>query len=943
MLTLGPLAFANAAALWALLTLPLIWWLLRLTPPRPERVSLRPVRFLLDLVSKEETPHKTPWWLMLLRIALVALVIIALARPQLVPEVTAEVSGDGPVLVIIDDGWASATRWHSMANAATGILDKAAEAGRTVVLATTTRRSSPQTLEPQPADEAARDVAALSPQALEPDRMSLASRLKDSMISTEARLEIIWLSDGLDYGEADTFAEQLGTLANGSARVTVYLPSAHDIPVALGTPEQSGNGLHFSIARAGDSASEAREVVVRALAANGRNLGEVRVEFAAGENYATGELRAPLQIRNEIARLEIAGSRSAGSVFLVDDRWRRKTIGLVGGGPAGQAQPLLDQLYYVDRALEPYAERIRTDEGTSSAQALQLTEHGVSMLVLADVGSLNPDDARAIHAWIERGGVLVRFAGPRLSGGRDDLLPVSLRGGDRALDGALTWSEPQSIAPFSEESPFAGLEVPEGVSVTKQVLAEPRGDLTDRTWARLADGTPLVTGAPYGNGHIVLFHVTANADWSNLPLSGLFVQMLQRVLDLAPIAGAAEMAITERDSARAGAAFVPVRTMDGFGDLGEPPGHAQPVPASAIDTAQPSAAHPAGFYRRGGEERALNISVLDPRLQTIQALPGNVTVAGYTPGTAVSLAGPILATAFGFLLADFLIVLAISGSIASLRSRFAATAPLVVLALASFAHQGTLAAQEDFSQEEQFAMMATFDTRLAYVLTGNERVDNISRAGLEGLNQALIRRTAVEPASPIGVDVERDEVLFFPLLYWPVLADAEPLGQEALARVDMFLKTGGTILFDTRDHQTALPGIDSAGTSALRRLIGPLDIPPLEPVPPDHVLTKAFYLLQTFPGRYAGGDLWVEVADAGIPQDSANYDRVSTVIIGSNDYAAAWAIDAGGQPKFATTPGGNRQRELAYRTGINIVMYALTGNYKADQVHVPALLERLGQ
>jgi len=155
------------------------------------------------------------------------------------------------------------------------------------------------------------------------------------------------------------------------------------------------------------------------------------------------------------------------------------------------------------------------------------------------------------------------------------------------------------------------------------------------------------------------------------------------------------------------------------------------------------------------------------------------------------------------------------------------------------------------------------------------------------------------------------------------------------------MKNGGTIFFDTRDNNgdmTDFTGQPTPSVLALRRLLSHLDIPPLEPVPPDHVLTKAFYLLQTFPGRWADGRLWVEASDG-----RARADGVSSIIIGSNDYAAAWAVDSSGRPMFPAVPGGERQREFAYRTGVNLVMYALTGNYKADQVHVPALLERLGQ
>jgi hypothetical protein len=179
----------------------------------------------------------------------------------------------------------------------------------------------------------------------------------------------------------------------------------------------------------------------------------------------------------------------------------------------------------------------------------------------------------------------------------------------------------------------------------------------------------------------------------------------------------------------------------------------------------------------------------------------------------------------------------------------------------------------------------------------------------------------------------------------PREADLSP---QAVTKLVTYMKNGGTILFDTRD-QTLGPsrGANSPGEVTLKRLTAKLDLPPLQPIPSAHVLTKAFYLLQNFPGRWDGGRVWVESLpppdpDAG-PEPARGGDGVSPVIIGSNDWAAAWAVDASGRPLVDVSPGGEEQREQAVRFGINVVMYALTGNYKTDQVHVPALLERLGQ
>jgi hypothetical protein len=237
------------------------------------------------------------------------------------------------------------------------------------------------------------------------------------------------------------------------------------------------------------------------------------------------------------------------------------------------------------------------------------------------------------------------------------------------------------------------------------------------------------------------------------------------------------------------------------------------------------------------------------------------------------------------------------------------------------------------------------------VLTGDPKVDEIAAAGLTGVSEKLWQRTSIEPMMPIGVDIERDELAFFPFLYWPISASQQQPSAEAYARLNQYLRTGGMILFDTRDADVAAFGGATPEGQALQLIASGLDIPPLEPMPTDHVLTRTFYLLQDFPGRHARGGVWVEAApmaaaeaEEGMPFRNLN-DGVTPVVIGGNDWAAAWAVDDIGVPLLPVGRGmaGERQREIAYRFGVNLIMHVLTGNYKSDQVHVPALLERLGQ
>jgi hypothetical protein len=470
--------------------------------------------------------------------------------------------------------------------------------------------------------------------------------------------------------------------------------------------------------------------------------------------------------------------------------------------------------------------------------------------------------------------------------------------------------------------------VPADVTVDRQVLAEPSVDLAAKTWAQLSDGTPLVTGEKRGKGWLVLVHTSANTAWSNLALSGLFVDMLRRLVQLGQgMAGTGEGVLP------------PWQTMDGFGRLGPPPAAAQPVPAADLVKIAAGPDHPPGFYGTDEAHRALNLSGSVTGLIEFGALPRDVLREGYVRAPEIDLRPALLGAALLLALIDILVGYGLRGLL-----RLPGAAGAGVLLLALFFHAGASAQSKPVTPHpetpgpDRYTIEATAELRLAYVRTGDAETDQISRAAMVGLGNVLSRRTAVEAGDPMEVDVETDEMIFFPLIYWPITTAEKPLSTQAAERVNRYLATGGTILFDTRDEGGGGGNFGLADTAdRLQTLLAGVKVPPLVQIPPDHVLTKSFYLMQDFPGRWVGGPLWVE------PVEDRVNDGVSTVILGSNDFAAAWAVDAQGFPSFAVVPGGEPQREQAYRFGVNLVMYALTGNYKADQVHVPAILERLGQ
>lgn len=940
MLSLGSLAFATPWVLLGLIAVPAIWWLLRISPPMPKRVRFPAIRLLVGLTQEQETPAHTPLWLLLLRSLIAIVIVAALANPLWNPATST--GGAGPLLIVVDNGWAAASHWRQRSNTLSNLIANAKRDDRLVMVAGTAPTTTPTSLDYATPSDAAAFARALSPLPLAPDRAELLTRLKTTP-ALKRKPQIIWLSDGLDYGHADDFAKGLDELASG-ASVELIEPQPEERALALTPPAIEGDAFTATVLRAPDNTM--RSGNVHALSAEGAVLGSAPFTLDPREAEAKASIKLPLDLRNKVARLEIAGETSAGATSLIDERWRRRTVGIVSGSQVSEGQRLLSDLYYLDRAISPYAViRHANSDDAGKSQIAELLSSPLSVLILADIGNLTMTDRQALTQWVENGGVLVRFAGPKLASlgqvlSSDQLMPVPLRMGGRELGGALSWTTPQHLAPFDASSPFAGLAVPHDVTVTRQVLAEPTIDLGQHTWARLEDGTPLVTAAKRDKGLVVLFHVTANTSWSNLPLSGLFVDMLRRVIAMSQGVNTAETKSNETDTT-----LSPVRTLNGFGHLGSPPPMATPISAAKFDETPAGPHHPPGFYGPSDDPRALNLIGTATKLATLGALDNIATRHAYAKTAEVELRPFLLALGLILIIIDGIAALYVTGlfDATPIRRRRRLNLLPVVAAIVTASLLIHIPSARADESSNNFALEAATKTRLAYVLTGDDNVDTISRAGLEGLSQVLRTRTAFDAAPPIGVNIAKDELAFFPLLYWPMTAGQENLSPETLARINTYMEHGGTILFDTRDQDKALNGVTGPGQLTLQRLIGKLDLPTLVPVPSNHVLTKSFYLIQNFPGRWAGGTLWVENGDAlRDAQGGRSNDGVSAIIIGSNDYAAAWAIDDAGRPMFPCEPGGERQREQAYRFGVNLVMYTLTGNYKSDQVHVPALLQRLG-
>lgn len=929
MWTIGPLGFTAPLLLLGLIALPILWLILRAVPPAPIRRRFPGVALLLGLKDDETETDKTPWWLLLLRMAAIAAAILAFAGPVLNPQ--SREAGSGPLLIVADATWADTRDWPRRAERLAQLVEEAGRDGRPVAVVQLT--DAPVAPVFQSAASWGPRLPGIEPRAWGPDFTGWAGALPEGEFST------FWLSDGLEHSGRGALLAAL----QARGQVTVF--ESPRVTVALRPARFEDGAVQITVLR-----EPAGEATTLDLSARGpdpagieRELARVAVAFDAGAAEAEVALSLPPEIRNRLTRFELAGIRSAGAVSLTDDSLKRRKVALISGqAGAAEGLQLLSPTHYLRQALEPVAELI---DGTLGDVILANPD----VIVLADVARLAPAEQDAMLDWLDGGGLLLRFAGPRMAASdvsrdqEDPLMPVRLREGGRTVGGAMSWGEAKALAPFREGTAFFGLEVPADVLVTAQVLAQPDPQLADRTIATLADGTPLVTRKPVGQGQVVLFHVTANAEWSSLPLSGLFVQMLERLAvstrPLAPEAGDL-----------AGRTWTPQVVLDARGvpgDAGDRPGVEGEALAAAL-AAGPGVDLPPGLY--AGDDRRIALNVIGPETALVPAAwPAGIAREGMEAAPERSLKGLALGMGLVLLMVDVIAALAVSGRLAGGLGRGAAVVLAGFLLVEDARAQDAPVTPDSDPAADLAAIEATNSVRLAYVITGDAQVDRVSRAGLTGLGLRLFERTTIEPEAPIGVNIETDELAFFPFLYWPITANQAAPSAATYARLNRYLRTGGMILFDTRDGDLSGTGT-TPEARRLQAIAAPLDIPPLEIVPEDHVLTRTFYLLQDFPGRHNSQALWVEAAPAdaqaaeGMPFRNLN-DGVTPVVVGGNDWAAAWAVDDRGAAMFPVGRGfaGERQRETAVRFGINLIMHVLTGNYKSDQVHVPALLERLGQ
>ena len=220
-------------------------------------------------------------------------------------------------------------------------------------------------------------LAGWHPEPWPVDRAAAAKLLSE--VPKGAR--VIWLTDRVaDSQQAIDAARELGQKLAEIGPLRVLADEAASLPPVLRPPDSSAASLTMKVDRPAPGPAASREV--RAVGPNGEVLGQVPASFAEGATYAHATFDLPLELRNRIARLDLSPAAGIGGTILLDERWRRRAVGLIGSRQDVSEEPLLSELFYIERALAPYAE-----EHAGPLQALLKTP--LSMIVMPDTGKID--------------------------------------------------------------------------------------------------------------------------------------------------------------------------------------------------------------------------------------------------------------------------------------------------------------------------------------------------------------------------------------------------------------------------------------------------------------------------------------------------------------------------------------------------------------------------
>ena len=892
------IGFSNFYALFGLLLTPIIWFIVKSFPPIPKSYNFSSF-FLLDKIDYEAPKNeKTSLWLVIFRMFLFILIVLLFSKPFLKSHSSVSNEKYEKYVIVADIGWSMAKDWNKFKELVLKIGQEA-EKNKKRILFFHSNLNTYKDLKIFKTNYALNNyLENLSPLPLQFEKGSLDKLIQDKSIFKNSKIFIV--SSKFDFNNFSDYYKKFSLIKNNSNNY--YYINPLETILIIKSLKVYKSKITCEVSRLGKNSFK-QEFFLNIETINNEVVYRETHSIKENENNKIINLSFPNEIFNQIKSLKIVGQNHAGAKYYFDDFSKKKNIAILSDNESFQESPLLSPIYYLKKSLD-------SEHNIKIQKIDNIINQNYSTIIIAETEKIPNAFNKKLNDWLLEGGTLIRFSGNRLVEKKSNFLPFQhTYSRVRNIEGQLTINKKLFIADFEKDSIFQGLSIPKDITVNKQLIFDTFPKQV-KVLAKLNDNTPLVSMIKYGNGEIILFHIGANNDWSNLPISSLFPDMINRVLLFSKNYNSSNFKNLNLN-----------KEIDGFGNLGSPKKIITIDSLNKLRTVKPTFNKPPGQYENNQISIALNLATNINQYQTENT--NNSSLSNYSFKKTRDLSSTILKIILTMFILDILITIMIKNNVNFFKI-FVKRKNLLVFILFFF----TLIKLDSLSASE---------TLLAYIKVEDTQINNISKSGLEKIRNLLITRTSINPKGVIGVDVNNDYIYSYPFIYWPLTKNLLSIKKPEIIKIKNYLDNGGIFFFDIIGFSRKNLNLKDKKFKKIRNFLNEIGANELSIIPKGHTLTKSFYLLDKFPGKWDNRILFIENSNLQYK------DGVSSIILGFNDWAKAWAVDNNNLPLFPVVPGGERQRELSYRFGINIAMYALTGNYKSDQIHSKSILKRLSK
>ena len=892
------IGFSNIYALFGLLLIPIIWIIVKSFPPVPKSYNFSSF-FLLDKIEHDAPKNeKTPLWLVIFRIFFFILIVLFFSKPFIKNNSSVTDEKYEKYLIIADTGWSMAKDWHKFKELIQEISQEA-EKNKKEILFFHSNLNTYKDLKIFDTSFALSNyLENLYPQPLQFTKGSLDKLMQDESIFKKSKVFIV--SSKFDFQNFNTYYKKFNLINNYSNNY--YFINPLDTVLIINNIKVTQDEIICEVLRLGKNNFK-QNFFLNVETINNEIIYRNKHSIKENENNKIINLSFPTEVFNQIKSIKIVGQNHAGAKYYFDDFSKRKNIAILNDNEFYKESPLLSPVYYLKKSLD-------SKHNIKVGKIDNIIKQEFSTIIIPETGKILNEHNKQLNDWLLKGGNLIRFSGNSLVQEKSNFLPSQdTYSRIRNIEGQLTINNKLFISNFEKDSIFAGLQIPQDIIINKQLIFDTYSKQVN-VLAKLNDNTPLVSMKKFGEGKIILFHIGANNDWSNLPISSLFPDMLNRVLLFSKNDNSSNLKNLNLN-----------KEIDGFGNLVLPKKIVTLDSFDKLETVKPSYNTPPGQYENNQISIALNLSTNINQHQSEKIYTS--MLSDYSFVSTKDLSSSILKIILTMFILDILLSIMIKNNLNFSRI-FANRNNLLVIVLF-------------FITFIKLDNISASDTFLAYVKIKNSQINNISENGLETIRNLLITRTSINPKGVIGLDIKSDNIYSYPFIYWPLTKNLLSIKKPEIIKIKNYLDNGGIFFFDIIGFSRKNLNLKEKKFQEIRKFLNEIEANELSIIPKGHTLTKSFYLLNKFPGKWDNKILFVENSNLQYK------DGVSSIILGFNNWSKAWAVDDNNLPLFPVVPGGERQRELSYRFGINIAMYALTGNYKSDQIHSKSILKRLSK